>query len=197
MIPRKIFCVGFHKTGTSSLGRALNLLEYRVAGPFGVRDPRIAERAWTQAQSRLDAYDAFQDNPWPVLFRQLDAGVPGGRFVLTVRPVDEWWSSTLNHFGGRTTPMREWIYGVGDPSGHEEQYRERYEAHNRAVLDHFADRPGDLLVLRLSEGDGWEPLCRFLEVPVPDRPFPHANRAGWRTTIVSRTRDAARRVVRR
>lgn len=23
--------------------------------------------------------------------------------------------------------------------------------------------------------DGWEPLCRILDVPVPDEPFPHAN----------------------
>ena len=26
-----------------------------------------------------------------------------------------------------------------------------------------------------SPADGWEPLCEFLEVPVPDAPFPHVN----------------------
>jgi hypothetical protein len=26
-----------------------------------------------------------------------------------------------------------------------------------------------------SVGDGWEPLCEFLELPVPDTPFPHLN----------------------
>ena len=26
-----------------------------------------------------------------------------------------------------------------------------------------------------SASDGWEPLCEFLEVPVPDQPFPHLN----------------------
>lgn len=25
--------------------------------------------------------------------------------------------------------------------------------------------------------DGWEPLCKFLGVPVPDEPFPRANDA--------------------
>src|SRR5437660_1617933 len=30
-----------------------------------------------------------------------------------------------------------------------------------------------LLVWRA--GDGWEPLCRALELPVPDEPFPRAN----------------------
>ncbi len=28
-------------------------------------------------------------------------------------------------------------------------------------------------------GDGWEPLCRFLDVPVPDEPFPHRNDTAW------------------
>ena len=35
-----------------------------------------------------------------------------------------------------------------------------------------ADR---LLVYEISQG--WEPLCEFLEVPVPDAPMPHLNDA--------------------
>jgi hypothetical protein len=52
------------------------------------------------------------------------------------------------------------------------------EAMKRAMLD-FNDEvqktvPADrLLVWSVSEG--WEPLCRFLDVPVPDTPFPHLN----------------------
>ena len=30
-----------------------------------------------------------------------------------------------------------------------------------------------------SAGDGWEPLCRFLGVPVPDEDFPHLNDTAW------------------
>ena len=26
--------------------------------------------------------------------------------------------------------------------------------------------------------DGWEPLCKFLGVEVPDKPFPHENKQG-------------------
>ena len=26
-----------------------------------------------------------------------------------------------------------------------------------------------------SVADGWEPLCEFLELPVPDQPFPRVN----------------------
>lgn len=27
-------------------------------------------------------------------------------------------------------------------------------------------------------GDGWEPLCKFLDKPIPDVEFPHANTTG-------------------
>lgn len=35
-------------------------------------------------------------------------------------------------------------------------------------------------LLEWTVEDGWEPLCAFLDKPVPDEPFPHANAAvGW------------------
>jgi Sulfotransferase domain len=33
--------------------------------------------------------------------------------------------------------------------------------------------PERLLVYQVR--DGWQPLCRFLGLPVPDEPFPHVN----------------------
>jgi len=191
----KILGIGFHKTGTSSLGRALQVLGYRVAGPFGVRDPNIGQRALPEALARLDRHDAAQDNPWPVLFRELDEAVPGSRFVLTDRPDDQWLDSVVRHFGGSTTPMREWIYGVGDPIGHEEVFLGRYRAHRDAVRAHFVGRPGDLLVLRVNEGDPWAPLCDFLGVEVPSTPFPHANPGSWSRRTLNRVRARVRGAV--
>ncbi|KAI0595403.1 hypothetical protein F4775DRAFT_605079 [Biscogniauxia sp. FL1348] len=46
-------------------------------------------------------------------------------------------------------------------------------AHNERVRSLVP--PGQLLEMELSEG--WEPLCRFLGVPVPDEPFPRVNDA--------------------
>ena len=35
-------------------------------------------------------------------------------------------------------------------------------------------------LLEWTVDDGWEPLCKFLDKPVPDEPFPHVNTgAGW------------------
>jgi hypothetical protein len=50
-----------------------------------------------------------------------------------------------------------------------------FEEHNQAVVD--AIPASRLLVYR--PGDGWEPICRFLGVPVPDEGFPHLNDTAW------------------
>lgn len=49
--------------------------------------------------------------------------------------------------------------------------------------------PKRLLVMQL--GDGWEPLCAFLGVPVPDVPYPRVNAAGGVSAIFRHIRDAA------
>jgi hypothetical protein len=185
----KVFCIGFHKTGTSSLDSALTRLGYRVTGPNGYEDPDIGEKLHELAAQLIDEYDAFQDNPWPLLYRWVDERVPGARFILTIRDEDAWLRSVIKHFGERVTPMRELIYGEGhgSPVGNEDLYLERYRRHNREVLDYFRGRD-DLLVLKLTEGEGWERLCPFLGHSVPRAPFPHANRAEARSAPRGRIR---------
>jgi len=173
----KIFGIGFHKTGTKSLAKALRILGYRVTGPNGVHDPDICNNVHELAKSLVPRYDAFQDNPWPILYREMDAQFPGSKFILTIRSSSSWIQSQVGHFGADETPMREWIYGVGSPKGHEEIYIRRYEQHNREVLEYFNERKEDLLVMDLSRGDGWDNLCEFLSCPVPHINFPHANKS--------------------
>jgi hypothetical protein len=48
-----------------------------------------------------------------------------------------------------------------------------YDLHIKNVIEYFKDRPEDLLILNIFEGDGWDKLCDFLSIPVPDVPFPH------------------------
>lgn len=181
MKSHKVFCIGFHKTGTSSLTVALRQLGYAVTGPNGVNDPDIAHTAWGMVQTLSYSFDAFQDNPWPLFFRNLDELHPDSRFILTMRDPNAWIESVVKHFGGKSTPMREWIYGHGDPRGHEASYMHRYERHNREVMEYFSSRPADLLLIRLEDVPTWTPLCQFLREDEPVGPFPHVNRAAERT----------------
>ena len=175
----KVFCIGFHKTGTTTLEVALKKLGYRVTGSFGTKDPDIAAKVHEMAYAKAEEFDAFEDNPWPILYRELDERFPGSKFILTRRPAEAWIRSQVKDFASTETPMRRWIYGkdAGCPEGNEDVYLERYERHNREVLEYFKDRPQDLLVFDLPTDAGWEKLCPFLGREIPDQPFPHANKA--------------------
>ena len=54
-------------------------------------------------------------------------------------------------------------------------WAEQYRSHHEAVEAFFADRD-DLLVMRITEGDGYEALCPFLGLPDPGVPFPARHR---------------------
>lgn len=176
----KIFVIGFHKTGTKSLASALKKLGYRVTGPNGIEDPDIADNVYSMAYTLVEQYDAFQDNPWPIIYKEIDKRYPESKFILTLRDSKTWIRSVVKHFGVEETPMRKWIYGVGAAKGNEEIYIEVFEKHNREVIDYFKERPDDLLILNLSKGDGWEKLCSFLEKDLPNEPFPYTNKAKGR-----------------
>ena len=171
----KVFGVGFHKTATSSLAQVLSILGYSVTGPSAVHDLNIINNVRNMAQQLTSEFNAFQDNPWPLLYRDVDLWCPHSKFILTIRPVEQWIKSVVGHFGNASTPMRQWIYGVGTPVGN--------EAHNRKVLAYFKDRPEDLLVLRITDGEGWDKLCPFLGKDIPSILFPNINKAKNRKGI--------------
>src|SRR5438105_12611610 len=155
----KIFGIGFHKTGTSSLQRALEILGYRCCSDVGIYDENITHTARNLAFALIPKFDAFRDNPWPILFKELDAHIPRSKFILTVRDENKWIQSVVNHFGTNVTPMRKWIYGVGFPKGNESIYLDRYRAHNRDVRAYFSNRPGDLLEIDITAAPSREKLC--------------------------------------
>lgn len=124
-----------------------------------------------------EQYDAFEDNPWPLLFREMDERFPESKFILSVREKDQWIRSVVSHFGQRATPLRAFIYGAGAPLGNEDLYVRRFAAHNAEVEAYFQNRPKDLLVVDVSDADAWPCLCKFLGHRVVDEPFPHANPA--------------------
>lgn len=156
--------------------KSLRILGYRVMGRFGHPNSDNADDIYAMAYELVEKYDAFEDNPWPLLYKTLDQKYPGSKFILTVRSPESWIKSQVNYFGYSETAMRCWIYGVGCPQGNEEIYLKRYNDHNKEVMGYFKERPDDLLVMDVTAGDGWEKLCPFLGHAIPYRAFPHANK---------------------
>jgi hypothetical protein len=178
----KVFGIGLSRTGTTSLTRALEVLDYAA-----VHYPRIADEV---AHARydlavLEEVDAITDTPVAAIYPHLDAHYPGSKFVLTVRDKDDWLDACERYFAvkeaaDRGTPKEEelrfyFLVVYGCDGFHRERFSWVYDAHRRNVEHHFRGRPEDLLIFDVTAGDGWEKLCPFLGKPVPDLPFPHAN----------------------
>lgn len=194
IIPQqKIFCIGLNKTGTTSIGDALSRLGYNRSGWDPNHSGNLTMR-WHENKitpllhKKLMSADAFEDLPWPLYYEFLDTICPNAKFILTVRESPEMWLESMRkHIARqlRTSSIegdRGWvghflIYGSYNPQADADKYLKVYNEHNAGIRARFAGRPGKLLEMCFENRDGWEVLCDFLNVPVPDAPFPHSNAA--------------------
>ncbi len=174
----KVIGVGFQKTGTSSLREALKILGYRVKDTSSRPLIPILKGDYLKVLRMIRKYDALEDTPWYMIYKELDKRIPGSKFILTMRDEESWYNSVARHIGLLRNPTHEWIYGRGKglPMEDKENTIGVYNRHNQEVLDYFKDRPGDLLVVDFTRGAGWEELCSFLGKEIPEEPFPHANK---------------------
>lgn len=178
---------------------ALQEIGYSVTGVFG-RDVELNDLRQTFVDRGLEIakhYDAVEDMPWPLMFRELDEAFPGSKFILTMRETDRWYQSIAGHFGANPYHIQQLTYGDDAPApvGHEARYKQVYDAHNERVRAYFADRPETLLEFWLERGDGWAELGEFLGLePVPDGPFVHTNSNKQRKSIYNRVRKKLTKV---
>jgi len=173
----KIIGTGFQKTGTSSLREALKILGYKVKDTSSRPLIPILKGDYHKVLKMIRNFDAVEDTPWYMIYKELDKRIPGSKFILTIRDEESWYKSVSRHIGLLRNPSHEWIYGRGKglPMQDKENTIQVYQKHCREVMEYFKDRPGDLLVVDFTQGDGWEKLCGFLKIPIPEIPFPHAN----------------------
>jgi hypothetical protein len=176
----RVFGIGLNKTATTTLAEALSILGYDVLhwGGTAAHDAVLAAfEAGEPLVSRLDPrHDAFFDiGVLSRRFALLDAQYPGSRFLLTVRPLDDWIDSRRRHV--LTNQARK---AAGDYDGtfltvDEPKWRAEWELHLERVHGHFGAR-ADLLELDVTADPTWGRLCRFLGRPEPAVPFPWLNR---------------------
>ena len=181
----KVFGIGFHKTGTTSLAFALKILGYNCnRGLDNLKHfwgleycvELLQEENYKPYLDYIKDFDATLDNPWYLLYEHLDRAFPGSKFIMTHRHQDKWLSSCTHFFKGTTNPYREWLYGSSEVIGNEEKHLSIYNNHYTKVKQYFEHRDKDLLIVNWENGDGWSELCQFLEKPMINLPFPHLNK---------------------
>lgn len=151
---------------------------------------------------------------WPggYFYRELMEAYPEAKVLLSVREPESWERSFRDtiwtmSYGETVMPLLSRARAEIDPrwkrylalvdrmfwgprgtfaAGHAEssQLIDQMLAHQERVQ---RDVPAERLLV-WEVGEGWEPLCEFLEVPVPEEPLPHAND---RETFLQRVIDGA------
>ncbi len=183
----RVFGIGLNKTGTTSLHEALSLLGYESlhwGGPAVRKLVEVSLEIGDPLLSRVDPhFDAFSDIlALSVNFELLDAQYPGSRFILTVRPIDDWIESRRRHVESNIRRQAAGEYHGGFVTVDEPAWRQEWTAHVERVRGYFADR-SDFLEVDITDNASWGPLCDLLDRPSPRVAFPWINRNDeeWQT----------------
>jgi hypothetical protein len=164
------------------------------ANPLRSDPDKFGDLPISQWETVMPGYVACVDEPASHYWKQLSDAFPKALVILTVRDTDSWWASMVTaeeHFEEEwkrpeliTAERREFhkfadaIYPFWKDGISEDVERSFFESHNRSVLEHAKrnQRFGQRLLV-WSAGEGWEPLCKALRLPVPNISFPHENKS--------------------
>ncbi len=201
--PFKVFGIGLNKTGTTSLKIAFR----RLGFDHSKREAHLA-KSWLAGDiaaifEEADKHESFEDWPWPLAYRELyDRYGDSARYILTTRASGEKWVKSLQKHAERTAGarLRKAIYGYEFPHGVEAEHIAFYDRHNADIRTFFADKPNVFADFCWENGDGWIELCRFLNEPMPRKPFPHGNAgkdARPKSDLIERNQQKIERHLRR
>ena len=168
--------------------------------PEGVKYFRQAENCEVVNWDLLfEGYNSVVDYPGARYFKQISDFYPDAKIIHTYRDPDEWYESAVRTiFMARNLDLKQFVkFAIRYPFSREVQKRfhvflysrklmalefgndfsdrksiiKKFEQHTENVINNIkSDR---LLIFNFSEG--WNPLCKFLNVPVPNEKFPVSN----------------------
>ena len=172
---QKVFVIGFQKTGTTSLDLALQKLGYKVyCVDKNLLKFEKSKDIKSYIKKILKNWDAVQDMPWPLFYRELYELYPDAKFILTKREPDDWFSSVKRFFGSIRIPFHKKIYNVPCAEGHEKEYKAVYNKHNDSVLKFFGEKDNFFFFFPKLNFN-YRVLCHFLQIEsIPLEDFPHA-----------------------
>ena len=204
----KVVGSGLGRTGTKSMQTALNQLGF---GPCHhmvevFRQPESMQ-LWVDAGKGrpnwdliFKDYQSMVDYPGAAHWRAIADHYPDAKVLHTVRDPDKWFDST------QATIFAPGRGPAGGAAGVQGEFFASFmgafrdKLHDRAFMtDHFRRHteevkatiaPERLLIYEV--GEGWDRLCAFLGVRVPDEPYPTENSTAEFQARVRAQAEAAR-----
>lgn len=194
----KVIGAGLGRTGTFTLKTALEMLGFgpchHMVEVFGNAERQVP--LWNRAADGepvdwdevFAGYNATVDWPGCHFYAELAAHYPDAKVILSKRDPERWYESMSEtilksmeqmglaegpapddhpmRFGGVIIPQKTFGFDFS-----KDNVIAAFERHVAAVRETI---PTERL-LEFEASQGWEPLCAFLGVPVPDAPFPRTN----------------------
>jgi hypothetical protein len=207
----KVVGSGLGRTGTKSMQTALNMLGFgpchHMVEVFAHPDSMAL---WIEAGAGRPDWDAIfkdyvsmVDYPGAAYWREIAAHYPEAKVLHTQRDPDAWFDSTqATIFAPGSLALAEGpLSAFFDCIASRIVGSSRERMHDCAFMtDHFrrntqavkAAIPAERLLI-YETGEGWERLCQFLGVPVPEAPFPSENSSADFAAAMAARRDAGPR----
>ena len=193
----EIIGAGYGRTGTHSLALALERLRF---GPcynlLEVAKHHGHAELWNNAmEGKPVDWDQFfisyqSTVEWPsVMFiDELIRHFPNAKVILTLRDAEAWYeSASKTIFEGlelsayHPDPIKREKGGLARRLILERTFQGKYQDKEYAIAvyqkhnQHIMDTVPKGRLLQFNVKDGWEPLCAFLNMPIPEESFPQVN----------------------
>ena len=196
----KVIGAGFGRTGTLSLKAALEQLGYGPCHHMKEVMLHNDQAEWFSQASKgleVDWHEVFENYSsavdWPAAayYQELADIFPEAKIVLGIRDPDAWYNSVNNTIFRVIPHFPKWIRFIfpradkvfnmiedtiwqGEFSGRFEDKKLAIQVYNHRIETIKKAFPPERLLIHSSK-DGWEPLCEFLDVGIPDIPYPWLN----------------------
>jgi hypothetical protein len=193
----QVIGAGLGRTGTMALKTALEQLGFAPCHHMYEVIQHPEQTGFWERATRGEAVDweevfanyrASCDWPSCSFYKELAERYPAAKVILTLRDPHAWYRSVCNTIlpsmkGPMILPDGSRVGPPGDfakPLIGEKTFGMQFdEAHMIDVFNRHNEEvkrtiPADRLLV-FEAAQGWEPLCRFLAVPVPAAPFPLTN----------------------
>ena len=185
----KYFCIGFNKTGTTSIGRTLELLLNTKKSSQLLFEKNINyyyKNDFNNIIKLCENETIFQDIPFslPETYKYLDKYFNNAKFILTIRNNSEEWYNSLLNFHKKIFYKKKkitkslvksikkydiykfikYIYKTDDDDLYnKEKIKKIYENYNNDIIEYFKNTD-KLIVINLSIDNDFNRLLNFLNI---------------------------------
>jgi hypothetical protein len=138
---KKIFVIGFNKTGTTSFDTLF--IKLGINSTHDCSDIPVMEI--------IDKYDAFTDGEH-LNFQEYFKKYPDSLFILNTRPMKNWLISRYKH--AEHHQFNEcWCWPISEEKTN--NWITTRETHHKNVIQFFKNKPNKLLLINIEQ-NGWE-----------------------------------------